>query len=231
MRKRTASDITLWLALGAILGAVILLSVCSGCATHSMKLCNKTQKHCATKGIESLKAGDIQKAEFWFQWILRLTNAELSTYGSVPDEIDESMLPIVEYRVRNDKTFMMGQLILGAAGGFFGLSPGDMALGGGGAGLLTMLITFALGYLKKRKQVKNAEQKIEDSEKIQYAQAAAIELGAIKNPVLGTIMKDEVKSRALAGTRQDEIVQQAVADLRSDMGARIPMVEIPEDSE
>lgn len=231
MENRTAKDATFWIALVIILGSIFLLSMCSGCATHAMKTCNKAENYCAKQGITALKNNDIPKAEFWFSWILRLTNAELSTYGSVPEEIDENILPIVEYSVYNDSTFRIGQMILGAAGGFLGLSPGDLATGGAGAGLLTMLITFALGYLKKRKQAQKAEQEKEESEKIQYVQAQAIELGAIKSPVVGTIMKDEIKRGALAGTRQDEIVQQAVSDLNAEMGARIAVEEIPDNTE
>jgi len=180
-----------------------------------MKLGNKAENYCAKQGLIALENNDIPAASKWLQWILQISGAELSTYGSVPDEISEDMLPVVVWKIQNDQTFKIGQMLLGAAGGFLGLSPGDLALGGGGAGLLTMLITFGLGWLKKRKQIKDTEQKLDESERMQYAQAQAIELGSMQNPAVGTLMKNEIKREALAGTRQDAIVQQAVADLHA----------------
>jgi len=230
MDKKLASDITLWMFLLIVVGLALLLSMCAGCATTPMKFANQQMEHEAQAGLECLKNNDIPGAQARFGNIINLTSCWKMVYGRTTEDTTDETLGIAIYRMQTDAMFKLGQTLLGAAGGFLGLSPGDLATGGAGTGLLAMLITFALGYLKKRKEATVAQQKVEEAEKIQYAQAAAIELGSIKNPALGTVMKDEVKSRALAGTRQDEIVQQAVSDLRSDMGAQIVVEEIPEDT-
>lgn len=210
-----------------LLAVILTLLVCTGCATYPMKLCNKSENYCAKQAIAALEAGDTARVKFCLNWLLRLTGAELATYGSVPEEINDSVLPIAEHKVYHDNTFRLGQMFMGAVGGYLGLSGTQTAVGGGILlSLFGVAAAFAKKWLNQKKETEVAKQRVEESEKAQYAQASAIELGANRNPALGRDMKDEVRSQLLTGTPQDKIVQQAVADFNAAKGERILIAEI-----
>jgi len=212
-----------------LLTIMLTLLMCTGCVTAPMKFENQQVEHEAKMGREELKQNNIEAADQRFQRILQLTGCWKSVYGKTTEEATDETLGIALFRMQNDTTFRLGRMVMGAIGGYLGLSGTQTAVGGGLLlTLLTIAGTFAKKYLSQTKKTQEAEQKVEASEKVQYAQASAIELGSIKDPIIGDLIKDEVRSQLLSGTRQHEIVQQATTDLRAEMGSRIAVAEIAE---